>query len=158
MVLTQINSLSMEVSRNVFKFEKENGRTYHGFRPGSKSSLYQQSVYENSHSLAYHFPNDPTETERLDFQFEIIKFCFSNRNYFAPLSSPKRILDIGTGTGQWAIEVCFFSFTPTAKSQLTKRLIDCRRVSICGSPGHRPFSYSTLLGARKCSILHRRCR
>jgi SAM-dependent methyltransferase len=26
-------------------------------------------------------------------------------NYFAPLKNPQRILDIGTGTGQWAIEM-----------------------------------------------------
>jgi ubiquinone/menaquinone biosynthesis C-methylase UbiE len=55
--------------------------------------------------LAYHFPNDPTETDRLDFQFEILKYCFKDRNYFAPLSDPKFILDIGTGTGQWAVEM-----------------------------------------------------
>ena len=30
---------------------------------------------------------------------------FLARNYFAPLSNPKHILDIGTGTGQWAIEM-----------------------------------------------------
>jgi len=35
----------------------------------------------------------------------MLKHTFSNRNYFVPLSNPKRILDIGTGTGQWAIEM-----------------------------------------------------
>jgi SAM-dependent methyltransferase len=54
---------------------------------------------------AYHFPNDPTEVDRLDFQYEILKYVFMDRNYFAPLSNPKTILDIGTGTGQWAIEM-----------------------------------------------------
>jgi len=56
-------------------------------------------------STAYSFPNDPTEIDRLDFQYEILKYTFQDRNYFAPLSNPKRILDIGTGTGQWAIEM-----------------------------------------------------
>ncbi|KUJ11875.1 S-adenosyl-L-methionine-dependent methyltransferase [Mollisia scopiformis] len=79
---------SVSLSTDVFNFEKENGRTYHGYRRGT-----------------YHFPNDVTETERLDFQYEILKFCFSNKNYFAPLSNPERILDIGTGTGTWAIEM-----------------------------------------------------
>ena len=35
----------------------------------------------------------------------MLKYAFSDRNYFAPLSNPRRILDIGTGTGQWAIEM-----------------------------------------------------
>lgn len=30
---------------------------------------------------------------------------FKGRNFFAPLKDPKRILDIGTGTGKWAIEM-----------------------------------------------------
>jgi len=56
-------------------------------------------------SAAYQFPNDVTEIDRLNFQFEILKCVFNNRNYFAPLQDPKRILDVGTGTGQWAIEM-----------------------------------------------------
>ncbi|HZV50740.1 MAG TPA: class I SAM-dependent methyltransferase, partial [Candidatus Dormibacteraeota bacterium] len=29
------------------------------------------------------------------------------RNYLAPISSPGRVLDVGTGTGQWGFEVCW---------------------------------------------------
>jgi ubiquinone/menaquinone biosynthesis C-methylase UbiE len=54
---------------------------------------------------AYYFPNDPTEVDRLDFQYEILKYLFRDKNYFAPLNDPKTILDIGTGTGQWCIEM-----------------------------------------------------
>lgn len=35
----------------------------------------------------------------------MLKFCFHDMNYFAPITDPKAILDIGTGTGQWAIEM-----------------------------------------------------
>lgn len=56
-------------------------------------------------SLAYLWPNDLSETERLEFQFEMLKLAFEGKNYLAPLKNPKRILDIGTGTGQWAIEM-----------------------------------------------------
>lgn len=45
------------------------------------------------------------ETERLDLQYEILKVLFKGRNFFAPLKDPRRILDIGTGTGKWAIEM-----------------------------------------------------
>lgn len=35
----------------------------------------------------------------------MLKCAFSGRNFFAPLSDPRYILDIGTGTGQWAIQM-----------------------------------------------------
>lgn len=56
---------------------------------------------------AYHYPNDPPEAERLDEQYEIIKEVMGGRLYFAPLSHqnpPKKVLDLATGTGRWAIE------------------------------------------------------
>jgi ubiquinone/menaquinone biosynthesis C-methylase UbiE len=43
--------------------------------------------------------------DRLEFQYEILKYAFFDRNYFAPLKTPKTILDVGTGTGNWAIEM-----------------------------------------------------
>jgi metalloendopeptidase OMA1, mitochondrial len=35
----------------------------------------------------------------------MLKYAFSDKNYFAPIKDPKSILDVGTGTGQWAIEM-----------------------------------------------------
>ncbi|KAK5017941.1 hypothetical protein LTR60_000779, partial [Cryomyces antarcticus] len=45
------------------------------------------------------------ENDRLDLQYEILKMLFEGRAYFAPLKNPKKILDIGTGTGIWPIEM-----------------------------------------------------
>jgi len=56
---------------------------------------------------AYHFPNDPTEAERLDEQHGVLKELMEGRLHFAPISSsgiPFKVLDIATGTGLWAIE------------------------------------------------------
>jgi ubiquinone/menaquinone biosynthesis C-methylase UbiE len=41
----------------------------------------------------------------MDLHYEIIKVLFKGRSYFAPLDDPRRILDVGTGTGKWAIEM-----------------------------------------------------
>ncbi|TGO73401.1 hypothetical protein BELL_0364g00060 [Botrytis elliptica] len=81
-------SSSKSLTSSVVDFPEENGRTYHGYRPGT-----------------YHFPNDVNEQERLEAQFDMLKCAFSGRNFFAPLSDPRYILDIGTGTGQWAIQM-----------------------------------------------------
>ena len=45
------------------------------------------------------------ENERMDLQYEIIKVLLKGRNFFAPIRDPRKILDIGTGTGKWAIEM-----------------------------------------------------
>ncbi|TGO61163.1 hypothetical protein BCON_0029g00040 [Botryotinia convoluta] len=81
-------SSSKSLTSSVVDFPEENGRTYHGYRPGT-----------------YHFPNDVNEQDRLEAQFDMLKCAFSGRNFFAPLSDPRYILDIGTGTGQWAIQM-----------------------------------------------------
>jgi methylase of polypeptide subunit release factors len=59
---------------------------------------------------------------------------FLARNYFAPLSNPKHIFDIGTGTGQWAIETG--DEFPEAEIQATD------------------LSYSALFGAAERTLLY----
>jgi hypothetical protein len=51
------------------------------------------------------------ENERLDLQYELLKVVYGGRHYFAPLQKPKKILDIGTGTGMWCLEMgeCFLT-------------------------------------------------
>ncbi|KAI0252110.1 S-adenosyl-L-methionine-dependent methyltransferase [Lactifluus subvellereus] len=48
---------------------------------------------------------DQTEIERLDSMHNGIKNYFDGKFFFAPLDNPQTILDIGTGSGIWAIEI-----------------------------------------------------
>ncbi|KAN0122805.1 S-adenosyl-L-methionine-dependent methyltransferase [Hyaloscypha variabilis] len=79
---------SLSVTSNVWRFDKENGRTYHGYRPG-----------------VYYYPNDPTEAERLEYQHCVIDFALDGLLHYAPLTTLHNVLDIGTGTGDWAIQM-----------------------------------------------------
>ncbi|KAL3471873.1 hypothetical protein BJX99DRAFT_250075 [Aspergillus californicus] len=54
---------------------------------------------------AYVYPNDEREMDRLDMQHHMCKLLTGGRLYFAPLKNPRRILDIGTGSGIWPIEI-----------------------------------------------------
>lgn len=73
---------------SVRDFLYENGRRYHRFREGH-----------------YNFPNDEMEQEREDMKHAMVKLLCSQRLSFAPIGDyPQKILDIGTGTGVWAIE------------------------------------------------------
>lgn len=49
-------------------------------------------------------PNDGIEQERLDLQHHCFKVYLDGGLHMAPLDYPRRVLDIGTGTGIWAVE------------------------------------------------------
>jgi ubiquinone/menaquinone biosynthesis C-methylase UbiE len=54
--------------------------------------------------IPYLLPNNLEEVNRLDLQHYILHFL-TKSNYFAPISAPDSILDVGCGTGRWANEM-----------------------------------------------------
>ena len=50
-------------------------------------------------------PRHPAEIDRLDVQHYALRAALHG-NYVAPVSAPARILDVGSGTGQWAFDLC----------------------------------------------------
>ncbi|KAG4422174.1 hypothetical protein IFR04_004680 [Cadophora malorum] len=82
-------SASTSISSSVRDFAFENGRRYHKFREGS-----------------YNFPNDPSEQDREDMKHAMMVNLLGGQLHFAPLGEhPGNVLDMGTGTGIWAIEM-----------------------------------------------------
>lgn len=65
------------------------GRRYHGFQ-----------------EEAYYLPNDETEVSRLDLQHEVWRMSMRGSLHIAPivLQPGSLVLDVGTGTGIWAID------------------------------------------------------
>ena len=53
-------------------------------------------------------PNDDKEQERLDILHHVFRLTLAGGLCRTPLDNPQKILDIGTGTGIWAME----SLTP----------------------------------------------
>ncbi|PHH85714.1 hypothetical protein CDD83_38 [Cordyceps sp. RAO-2017] len=83
------SSGSTSAESSVRDYLYENGRRYHRFREGT-----------------YNFPNDDVEQEREDMKHAMVKLLCSQKLHFAPIGDhPQEILDIGTGTGIWAIEM-----------------------------------------------------
>jgi hypothetical protein len=88
-------SASTSLASSVRDYAFENGRRYHKFREGR-----------------YAFPNDDVEQEREDMKHAMVKML-CQQLHFAPIGpKPQEILDIGTGTGIWAIESEFYSLCP----------------------------------------------
>ncbi|EXJ82372.1 hypothetical protein A1O3_06185 [Capronia epimyces CBS 606.96] len=83
-----ISLLTESLRSSIYHYRYENGRRYHAYKEGS-----------------YFMPNDEPEQERLNMQHVAGYLALRKRNFLAPLSNPGRILDLGTGTGIWAIEM-----------------------------------------------------
>lgn len=73
---------------SIKNYKYENGRRYHSFRDGE-----------------YLLPNDDREQDRLDLGHHIFKLILNGELYRAPIENPQSVLDIGTGTGLWAIDL-----------------------------------------------------
>lgn len=54
--------------------------------------------------VPYVLPKDMGEVNRLDFQHYMMRSALRG-NYAAPITAPESILDVGCGTGRWAIEM-----------------------------------------------------
>ncbi|KAL1961504.1 hypothetical protein VTN77DRAFT_1665 [Rasamsonia byssochlamydoides] len=84
----ELSSYSVSLTSSVLNYRKENGRTYHGYRDGR-----------------YLMPNDEDEADRLDMLHEMTLTMMDRKLFLAPIGdSPQRAIDLGTGTGIWAIE------------------------------------------------------
>ncbi|KAL7275414.1 hypothetical protein RUND412_001642 [Rhizina undulata] len=69
----------------------ENGRRYHGYKEGK-----------------YYLPNDENEQDRLDIIHHICLLANHGELFISPVGEdwkPQRILDVGTGSGIWAMEI-----------------------------------------------------
>ncbi|KAJ4393416.1 hypothetical protein N0V93_002626 [Gnomoniopsis smithogilvyi] len=66
---------------------EENGRLYNAYREGK-----------------YFLPNDGDEQDRLDLQHHVSLLSLDGKLCLAPFKKTATVLDIGTGTGIWAIQ------------------------------------------------------
>ncbi|KAF2737681.1 S-adenosyl-L-methionine-dependent methyltransferase [Polyplosphaeria fusca] len=84
MTYTSGQSLASSVTR----YRYENGRRYHAFRDGS-----------------YYGPNDEKTTMHESIVHHLWLLTLRDKLFLAPLDNPQLILDVGTGTGLWAIDM-----------------------------------------------------
>ena len=83
------SSETTSVSSSVFNFVYVNGRRY-------QSDCFRRADY--------FMPNDEGEQDRLDLFHHMFLLLLGGKLYIAPLENPQKVLDVGTGTGIWAID------------------------------------------------------
>ncbi|KAF2727590.1 S-adenosyl-L-methionine-dependent methyltransferase [Polyplosphaeria fusca] len=76
------------LASSIMNYRIENGRQYHAYRDG-----------------AYWGPNDELAKEILDFAHHMYLLTLDHKLHLAPIKHPQTILDVGTGTGIWAIDM-----------------------------------------------------
>ncbi len=72
--------------------------------PGHDRSFFRFGGRQHLAETPYPLPKDLTEINRLDFQHYLLRTGFGG-NFAAPIGQPKSILDIGCGSGRWAMEL-----------------------------------------------------
>jgi SAM-dependent methyltransferase len=86
-------SSTASVASSILQYRTINGRTYHSDR----------SV--NADAIPYWGANDDRQNHNLDIMHEVFTLALDNKLYLAPLPKTlNKVLDIGTGTGQWCID------------------------------------------------------
>lgn len=84
---SDIQSSTVSLRSSLYETIMENGRSYHKYKEGQ-----------------YFLPNDDIEQDRLNLQHHLWTLTLDGRLHIAPVDNPVRVLDIGTGTGSWALE------------------------------------------------------
>ncbi|OMP86261.1 Phosphoethanolamine N-methyltransferase 2, partial [Diplodia seriata] len=76
------------VASNITTYRYENGRRYHAYRDG-----------------AYYQPNDDRQAKAGSIEHHVWLLTLNDALFFSPLQDPQRVLDVGTGTGLWAVDM-----------------------------------------------------
>lgn len=94
---------SMSVRTSIYEHSYANGRRYHRYRHGR-----------------YPIPNDEKEQTREDILHTMMLEATDGRLYYSPLDEDRvqKIIDLGTGTGLWAIESTVDTCAPERDQQL----------------------------------------
>ncbi|KAG6167003.1 hypothetical protein E4U51_003201 [Claviceps purpurea] len=89
-VFSEDQSSTTSISSSILEYRRIHGRTYHS----------------DKFTTNYFLPNDERQLESAELSHHSLTILFDDHLFLAPLEKDKihRVLDVGTGSGIWAIE------------------------------------------------------
>lgn len=86
---------------------KTNDKRARAMRESSGGRYVEVGGRRHLADAPYVLPHDDQEINRLDFQHYMLRYALRG-NFAAPVASPASILDVGSGTGRWAMELATY--------------------------------------------------
>ncbi|TAQ87317.1 hypothetical protein B7494_g4361 [Chlorociboria aeruginascens] len=94
-ILTEIRHMMMDgtagstssVTSSILDYRELHGRTYQNFK-----------------STEYWAPNDEIQNDQLDIGHHMMTMMLNGKLFLAPIENPQKVIDVGTGTGIWAMD------------------------------------------------------
>lgn len=88
LIVSSIVSSTASLTDSILEYRNIHGRTF-----------------QASKTTEYWGPNDDKQNEGLDIAHHFITMVKDDQLFEAPISNPTKVLDVGTGTGIWAIDM-----------------------------------------------------
>ncbi|KAK1831172.1 secondary metabolism regulator LAE1 [Podospora conica] len=82
-----VTESTASLSSSIFNYRKVHGRTFQNYKDAE-----------------YWGPNDEKQNDALDLHHHMTLLLHHDKLHLAPLDNPQSVLDVGTGTGLWAID------------------------------------------------------
>ncbi|KAL9639698.1 MAG: hypothetical protein Q9204_000988 [Flavoplaca sp. TL-2023a] len=107
-----VSRYTASLTSSIERYPIENNRRYERIPTDSQTPNQVDSFAYPSTDImltrtdvSYVMPNDEAELDRLDLTHQKLKILLDEKLLLCPVQNPGRVLDVGTGTGIWAIEV-----------------------------------------------------
>ncbi|EFX06413.1 methyltransferase type 11 [Grosmannia clavigera kw1407] len=88
LAVNDVQSSTASITSSILNYRTFKGRTYHSDRGTAQ----------------YWGSNDGRHSDSLDMFYHATSLLLDEKLHLAPVENPKKVLDIGTGTGIWAID------------------------------------------------------